>query len=681
MSKDKREEVQDGQDECKGENCTCHEGEECKCHGCDEEAEMEEALSKKWYDYPPIRNALLSAILTGLIFSLSSIASVPDYIMIPAYLAAIVLGGYFWIKEGLEELRYERKVGISILMLVATAGAALLGLWEEAAFLAFLYGAAEGVEEYTYARTRGSIRALMDLVPKEANVIREGKEVRIPASELDEGDVFVVKPGESIATDGVITKGASSINEAPVTGESVPASKTEGAKVFAGTLNIDGLLEVEATASFEDNTVSKIIHMVEEAQEEKGKAQQFIDRFGDRYSPIVLVGGVLLMAIPFLLGLNTSEWFERAVVFLVAAAPCALVMSTPVAIAAGIGRSGKKGVLIKGGMHLENLGKVSAVAFDKTGTLTKGKPVVTDIVPLDGKEEDMVRLASSVEKCSEHPLANAIVERASLMGIEAAPVSGFQSLAGMGAKAVIGTRVIFVGRPEMFDGRANIADAWREAEKLRLEGKTVVFVGTKASILGIIALRDQLRPEAKRVVDELHDMGVKIVMLTGDSELTARAVAQELSIDEVRAGLKPEDKTEAVRSLKAKYGAVAMVGDGINDAPALAESSVGIAMGAAGTDAAIEAADVALMADELTQIPYALKMGRSSNRISRQNIAFSLIVLAVLIPSALFGLLTVAFAVLLHESSELLAVGNGLRTGSKYKERPLAGKAAEAATV
>ena len=651
MSKEKRDEM--------GEAC---EDKECECHGCDEEAEMEEALSKKWYEYPPIRNALLSAVLTGMIFILSELTSIPNYVTIPSYLVAIALGGYFWIKEGLAELVYERKVGISILMIVATAGAAILGLWEEAAFLAFLYGAAEGVEEYTYARTRGSIRALMDLVPKEATVLREGKEIRIPATELVIGDIFFVKPGESIPTDGSITKGASSIDEAPVTGESVPVSKKEGMRIFAGTLNLDGALEVRATSSFEDNTVSKIIHMVEEAQEQKGRAQQFIDRFGDRYSPIILVGGILLMVVPYLLGWNVSIWFERAIVFLVAAAPCALVMSTPVAVAAGIGRSGKNGVLIKGGIHLENLGKVTAVAFDKTGTLTKGKPLVTNVIPLIGTEGEMLRLACSVEKCSEHPLANAIVERATAVGINAVPISGFQTLVGAGAKAIVEDMEIFVGNPEMFNDRKNLGDGLNETERLRLEGKTVVFVGTKDSIIGVIALKDQVRPEAKEVVKMLHTMGLKVAMLTGDNEITARVVAKELGIDEVRASLKPEDKIAAIRELKSKYGTVAMVGDGINDAPALAESSVGIAMGVAGTDAAIEAADVALMADDLRKLPYALRMGKRANVISKQNIVFSMLVLIILIPSSLLGVLTVALAVLLHESSELIAVGNGLRT-------------------
>jgi Cd2+/Zn2+-exporting ATPase len=642
--------------------CETEAEEDCGCHGCDEEEEMEQALSLKWYQFPPIRNALLSAVLTGLIFITSYLADIPDYIRIPAYLVTMVLGGYFWIKEGLAELVYEKKVGISILMLVALAGCASLGLWEEAAFLAFLYGAAEGVEEYTYARTRGSIRALMDLVPKETTVLMDDKEFNIQAVELKVDDVFLVKPGESISTDGMILKGASSINEAPVTGESIPVFKKEGMKVFAGSLNLDGSLEVRATSSFEDNTVSKIIHMVEVAQEQKGRTQQFIERFGDRYSPMVLTGGLLLMAVPFLLGWSVSFWFERAVVFLIAAAPCALVMSTPVAIASGIGRSGRKGVLIKGGIHLENLGKVAAVAFDKTGTLTRGKPTVTDIVTLNGTQDEVLRLACTVERCSEHPLANAIVERAAGAEIRALPNSGFQALLGQGAKAIVDGIEIFVGSPEMFDDRANLADGLKEADRLQLEGKSVVFVGTKDNVLGVIALKDEVRPEAKKMIAELHSMGIMVAMLTGDNEATAKAVARDIGIDDVRANLKPEDKIAAIRDLKTKYGIVAMVGDGINDAPALAESSVGIAMGVAGTDAAIEAADVALMADDLHKLHYALSIGKKANVISKQNIAFSMMVLAIMIPSALFGVLTITLAVIFHEASELIAVGNGLRT-------------------
>ncbi|MFA5312335.1 MAG: cation-translocating P-type ATPase [Methanomassiliicoccales archaeon] len=655
-------------DEPGGDESVCHdsdderEDDECECHGCDEGKEMEEALGSEWYEYGPIRNAILSAVLTGAIFVISTFISVPNLITIPAYLIAIISGGYFWIREGLEDLVHGKKIGIGIIMLVATAGSAILGLWEEAAFLAFLYGAAEGIEEYIYARTRGSIRALMDLVPKEATVIKDGKETIIPAIEIKEGDVLFVRPGESLATDGTIIKGRSSLDEAPVTGESIPVSKKEGERVYAGTMNLDGTLEVKATSSFEDNTVSKIIHLVEEAQERKGNAQQFIDRFGDRYSPVILIAGLLLMAVPYLYGWDGSDWFERAIIFLVAAAPCALVMSTPVAIAAGIGRSGKNGVLIKGGIHLETLGKVKVVAFDKTGTLTMGKPQVTDIVTLNGDENEILRLASSVENSSEHPLARAVMERARSAGVDTASATGFQSLVGQGAKATVDGVDIFVGSPEMFQDRKNFIDGAKEVERFRLEGKTVGLVGTSESIIGVIAFKDQVRPEAKRIVNEIRTMGIGVAMLTGDNEATALSVAKELGIEEVLSGLRPEDKIAAIRGLRSKYGTVAMVGDGINDAPALAESSVGIAMGVVGTDAAIEAADVALMADELTKLPYALLIGRKANIISKQNIVFSLVTLALLIPSSLSGVLTVASAVLLHESSELIAVGNGLRT-------------------
>ena len=643
-----------------GEVDSCGD-DECSCDGCDEEAEMEQALASKWYEYPPIRNALLAGVLVGIIFTLSNLISLPWYASVPAYAFAVVLGGFYWIKEGVYGLWYGRKIGINILMLAATLGAAVLGLWEEAAFLAFLYGAAEGVEEYTYARTRGSIRALMDLVPQEANVLRDGVEVRLPASELQVEDVLFVRPGESIATDGIVLKGESSIDESAVTGESIPMVKREGMQVFAGSLNLDGALKIRATSSFADNTVSKIIHLVEEAQERKGKAQQFIDRFGDLYSPVILAGGLFLMIVPYLMGWDSSFWFERAVVFLVAAAPCALVMSTPVTIAAGIGQSGKKGILIKGGIHLEALGKISVVAFDKTGTLTKGRPEVTDIIPLDGTSESILRMACAVENGSEHPIARALIAKGTASDIEAMVSQEFRSQTGSGASALIGGIEYSVGRPEMFTGRSNLADGLREVERLQMEGKTVVFVGTAKGILGAIALKDQVRPEAKKVVQELRATGMKVVMLTGDNERTANSVAKELGIDEVRANLKPGDKTAAIRELRSRYGAVAMVGDGINDAPALAEASVGIAMGVAGTDAAIEAADVALMADDLEKVSAALNIGKRVNIINRQNIAFSLLVLAVLIPSALFGVLSLAAAVVLHESSELIAVGNGLR--------------------
>jgi Cd2+/Zn2+-exporting ATPase len=577
------------------------------------------------------------------------------------YAVAIIVGGYHWGREGIEEVLEQREIGIKVLMLAATIGSALLGMWDEAALLVVLYGLAEGLEEYTYARTRASIRSLLDLAPKEARVLRNGSERLIPAQDLKVGEVFLVKPGESLPTDGVVLNGCSSVNEAPVTGESLPVEKREGAKVFAATINQEGALEIRATATFADNTLSKIIHLVEEAQEQKGKTQLFIEQFGRIYSPGVLVSAVLLLVIPALLGIPLAAWAKRAVVLLVAAAPCALVMSTPVAIAAGIGRAGKHGILIKGGSHLESLGRIRVVAFDKTGTLTKGVPAVTDIVALNGSKSDVLRTAYSVERFSEHPLAKAVVEAGMTTGVAPAEARDFSAIAGYGAKATIGTGTVYVGKEGLFKRIGQAPEVIAQLGRFREEGKTVMLVGTEKMLLGAIAVRDQIRPQAAQIVQALHRMGVKVAMLTGDNETTARTVAKELGIDDVKADLRPEDKVEAVRVLKRAYGAVAMVGDGINDAPALAAATVGIAMGVAGSDAAIEAADTALMADDVTKVAYAIRLGRTARRISRQNIVFSILLLAGLIPAALLGLMSVAMAVLLHETSELLAVANGLR--------------------
>ncbi len=622
----------------------------------------EEIFEGKWYAHPPLRNALIAGFITGIAFALAHIDMViPRFVEIALYVIAILLGGYHWGREGIEELIGEKKIGIEILMMGATVGSAILEMWDEAAFLVFLYGSAEGLEEYTFARTRASIKKLLDLAPKEARVIRNGREITTPAEELVLGDIFIVRPGESIPTDGIIVKGSSSVNEAPITGESIPVEKKEGMKVFAATINQEGVLEIKTTATFKDNTLAKMVHLVEEAQEQKSKTQLFIEAFGSRYSPLVLLCSLLLAFIPPLFGSSLAEWATRAVVLLVAAAPCALVMSTPVAIAAGIGIAGRSGVLIKGGIHLENLGKIKAIAFDKTGTLTKGKPVVTDVLPLNGDEYKVMALAYGVERFSEHPLAQAIVRRAEELHIQSSEATQFSALVGSGAKAKIGNETVYVGRPELFEELGldirSIADIWRLTE----EGKTVILVGMEEKVSGIIAVRDEIRPQAKEVIDQLHGMGVKVVMLTGDNETTAKAIAKELGIDEVKANLKPEDKIRAIEELEKRYGAVAMVGDGINDAPALARATVGIAMGVAGTDAAIEAADTALMADDLTKVVYAINLGKRARGISTQNIVFSILILAVLIPSALIGIMTVAIAVFFHEISELLAVANGLR--------------------
>ncbi len=596
--------------------------------------EHEGGFAGSWWQYPVLRNALIAGMLAGVGFALAHLGVVSERTEALFYFVAIPLGGYHWGWEALESLIHERVIGIDFLMLGATVGSGILGLWDEAAFLVFLYGSAEGLEEYTYARTRSAIRALLDLAPKEAHVLRNGQEVTIPAEALQVGDRFLARPGETIPTDGVIRVGSSSLDEAAVTGESIPVDKVPGMKVFAGTLNRQGLLEIEATASFQDNTLAKIIHLVEAAQERKGQAQQWIERFGRRYSPAVLLVSVGFLLVPWLLGLPMEDWAER--------------VSTPVATAAAIGWAGKHGILIKGGVHLEHLGRISVAAFDKTGTLTAGKPVVTDLIALNGSPGELLAVAAGIEHGSEHPLARAVLEKARAEGLTLRSMQEFEALTGMGATAVSSDGVRwYVGSPALFEELGISLDAVREkVQTQQAQGKTVVLVGTNHKLHGLLILQDRVRDGVKDVIDDLRCLGIRTVMLTGDNASTARTVAESLGLDDSLADLKPEDKVRAVNDLEARYGAVLMIGDGINDA---------------GSDAAIEAADVALMADDLAKVPKVLRLALKVKRISTQNIVFSLLLLAVLIPLAVSGVLSVALAVVVHEVSELIAVANGLR--------------------
>ena len=625
-----------------------------------------------WWGFPPLRNALIAGVVAAVAFVLGRAGLLAPALETAAYLVAIPVGAWHWAREGLEGLVRERVVGIEILMLAATGGAGALGLWDEAAALVVLYGIAEGVEELTFARTRRAIRALLDLAPKQARVLRDGREALVPAETLRPGDRFVVRPGEALPTDGVIVEGHAALDESPVTGESVPAEKGPGEKVFAASINRTGALVVEATAAFADNTLSKIIHLVESAQERKGRAQEWMERFGRRYSPAVLATAAAFLVLPLPLGWDWADWAHRAVVLLVAAAPCALVISLPIAISAGIGAAGRRGILIKGGAHLEHLALIRVVAFDKTGTLTHGRPEVTAVEPLGTglAAGEALRLAASLEARSEHPLARAIVRHARARGIEAPPAEGFRALVGAGVEGRVDGRTWRVLRPGA-EGLALGGEAAARCEALAAEGHTVVVLAdAEGRPAALIALADRVREEAPEAVRRLHALGVRCVMLTGDNPQVAARVAAAVGIDEVRAGLRPEDKVEAVRALEARHGAVIMVGDGINDAPALAAATCGIAMGAAGTDAAIEAADVALMADDLLKVAEALELGRQARRVSLQNIVFALSVLAVLIPLGVLGRISVAFAVLVHEASELAAVANGLRAGRLPRRQP-----------
>ena len=566
----------------------------------------------------------------------------------------------------MEEWLFEREVGIEMLMMVAALAAAALGEVAEGAILVFLYSISEALEGYTEEKTRSAIRALMQLAPKVALVRREGREVEIPVAEIQVGEVFIVRPGESVATDGVVVAGASSVDQSPVTGESVPVVKGPGDPVFAGSINREGALEVRATKPFAENTINRIIRMVEEAQERKGESQRFIERFGRRYSPLVLLGGVLLAVIPPLfLGGDWLTWARHATVFVVAASPCALVISIPVTLVATLGTGARHGVLIKGGVYVEALARVKVVALDKTGTLTRGEPEVVEVVPLgDLQPRRLLQWAVSVESRSEHPLARAIVAYGKAQGVQPQPVEAFQAVAGAGARATLDGRSVAVGSPDWFAHTLGMGldDVVDRLARMQAEGKTVVLVGDGERIWGLIAIRDAIRPNAARAVAALHRLGVeKVVMLTGDNERAARAIAQEVGIDEVHADLKPEDKLRLVEALAARYGSIVMVGDGVNDAPALAAATVGVAMGAAGTDVALETADVALMADDLEKLAYALALAQRSQRIVKQNLLLSALVIGVLVVGAIGGWFSLPVAVLSHEISEYFVIANGLR--------------------
>ena len=625
------------------------------------------AMPKPWRN-PKVLTSVASGLLL-LLGWLSGLAGAPGFVSTGAYLVAIVIGGYYFGREAIEALLFEREVTIMLLMSVAAVVATAMGLPVEGATLVFLYSISEAAEGYTEEKTRGAIKALMDLAPKTALVRRHGREVEIPVEQVVVGDVFLVRPGQSLATDGVVLTGDSSVNQAPVTGESVPVEKGPGDTVFAGTINGEGALEIQATRAFAENTIARIIQMVEEAQERKGRSQRFIERFGARYSPLVLLLGLVIAIVPPLVfGADWSSWIVRATVFIVAAAPCALVISIPITLVAALGTGARNGVLIKGGVYVEELARVRVVALDKTGTITHGRPQVTDVLPVAGRPQllspaELLAIAAGVERRSEHPLARAIVAAGDARGVAPVAARAFHALTGAGATAQLDGSTVYVGSPELFAGRlgAALGDATAEITRLQQQGKTVVVVGDERTPWGLIAIRDTIRPTARTTIARLHAAGIRVAMLTGDNELAAQAIAREVGIDEVYAELKPEDKVRIVRELNARYGHVAMVGDGVNDAPALAAATVGVAMGAAGTDVALETADVALMADDLEKLTYALELARRNQAVVRQNLVLSIVVIGALVVGAIAGVFSLPIAVLGHEVSEFLVIGSGLR--------------------
>ena len=615
------------------------------------------------------RELILSAIAGLLLLAgwLADRADAPRELWLGLLLASYAAGGFYTVQEAWEGIR-KRRFDIDSLMIVAAGGAAALGAWEEGALLLFLFSLGHALEHMAMERARKAIEALAELAPKTAIVQRDGKEIEVAVEALQRGDRVIVKPGQRLPADGQVASGNSAVDQAPVTGESMPVEKKTGDKVFAGTINGEGALVVEVTKLASESTLARMVKMVAEAQEQISPTQRFTDRFEKIFVPVVLVGAVLLIALPPLFGYPFAESFYRAMAVLVAASPCALAIATPSAVLSGIARAARGGVLIKGGAHLENLGVLTAIAFDKTGTLTIGKPKVTDVVAVGIDEAQLLTLAAAVESRSAHPLAQAVVTEAQGRGLTWAEAGEVEAVSGKGVRANFAGQKIAIGNVKMFDGTAIPEAVQQHVSRLQAEGKSIMLIQSNGQFIGVLALADTPRESVKQVLDQLHQLGIKkTIMLTGDNEGVARAIAVIVGLDEVKAGLLPEDKVKAMEELSQQYGQVAMVGDGVNDAPAMARATVGIAMGGAGTDVALETADVALMADDLSRLPFAVGLSRASRRIIRQNLYVSLGVVAVLIPATLFGWAGIGWAVVIHEGSTLVVVINALRLLA-YKE-------------
>lgn len=582
------------------------------------------------------------------------------------FLTGMVIGGYRLFLQGIKNL-LQLEFDMKTLMTIAIIGAAIIGEWGEGAVVVILFAISEALEVYSMERARKSIRSLIDATPKEAIVFTSEGEKKLPLSDVHVGDEILVKPGTKIALDGIVVKGFSAVNQAPITGESIPVSKGAGDEVFAGTINEEGILHVKVTKHIKDTTIAKIIYLVEEAQNKRAPAQKFIDRFAKYYTPFIMLLALLVAVFPPLaMGASWEEWIYLGLATLVVGCPCALVISTPVAVVTAISNSAKNGVLIKGGVFLEQAGKLDTIAFDKTGTLTKGIPIVTDIEG-NGREKEVLELAYAVEKYSNHPLAKAIVRKAEEQEITIqAKVEYAESLTGKGMCAVVNGTLIYAASPAYLKSQyTNLyTDDWEFiATRFQMEGKTAIVIGSEEVIYGIIAVRDEVRQESTGIIQSLQELGIQnTVMLTGDNATTAQAIGSSVGVSEVIAELLPDEKLKEITRLKEQQGGkVAMVGDGMNDAPALAAADLGIAMGSVGTDTALETADIALMGDDLKKLPYLIGLSRKTLRIIKQNILFSLGIKALALLLVPFGWLTLWIAIFADMGATLLVTLNSLR--------------------
>jgi len=627
--------------------------------------------------------SIICGALLGIGFGLSYVESIPEWVSLTLYIGAYFFGGFFTAKEAVQTVA-KGGFEIDFLMLVAAIGAAILGEWAEGALLLFLFSLGHALEHYAMNKARKSIAALADLAPKTALLKKDGKTEEVGIEQLSIGDIIVVKPNSKISADGVVVNGKSSVNQAPITGESVPVDKLpvedtgrdysadddikDENRVFAGTINGNNTLEIKVIKEAKDSTLSRLVKLVNEAQTQKSPTQLLTDKFEKYFVPSVLIlVGILLFAF-LVIDEPFSASFYRAMAVLVAASPCALAISTPSAVLSGVARAARGGVLIKGGRPLEDLGVITALAFDKTGTLTEGKPKLTEVVPLgDIEENELLKIAVAVENLSDHPLAKAVVRdgKERLEGTEIPNASDLEAVLGKGIKASLGQDKIYVGNLDLYEDLDDAKPSEEISNKVReLEGggNTTMLIRRNKEYIGIIALMDTPREAAKETLKKLKEIGIKrMIMLTGDNQKVADAVAKEIGLTDAWGSLLPEEKVDAIKKLKEQESKVAMVGDGVNDAPAMANSTVGIAMGAAGSDVALETADIALMADKLETLPFAIGLSRKAKAIIKQNLWVSLGIVALLIPSTIMGWANIGIAVVIHEGSTLLVVFNALR--------------------
>lgn len=612
------------------------------------------------------------AVLGNTVFLIAAAIAraqgVPDGVVTALFVIAYVSGGVLSLMEGLESLFHDRRIDVDLLMVLAALAAASIGEWMEGGILLFLFSLSNAMQHYALDRTRRAITDLMSARPREA--LRKGAdgELRIvPVEELVPGDTIIVRPGDMVPIDGRIVSGTSSLVEASITGESIPASKTVGDEVYGGTVNKHGALEVQVTKLVGDTVIAKIIHLVEEAQTEEAPMQRRIDRIEQYYALAVIGMTVLAALIPMAFGVESSDAIYRAITLMVVASPCAVAMAVPAPVVAAIANGARSGVLFKGGVHIENMADVTVVAFDKTGTLTEGRPRVTDVVPASGTDEaEVLALAAAVESQSEHPLAAAVLEAAREADVVYAEAMNARAIPGKGITAAVGGHEdpVWVGNFRLVQERADVVseELLSAAERLEREGKTTMFVGRGRTVLGVLAALDDIRPSTAAMIARLKEQGIqRVVMLTGDNERVARAIAEKAGVDEVYAQLLPEEKAEIVARLRQTVGPIAMVGDGMNDAPALARATVGVAMGAAGTDVALETADVVLMTNDLAKLNHAVSLSRRTRTIVHQNLTLALGVIAVLVLIVLFRGLVLALGVIGHEGSTVLVIFNSLR--------------------